>query len=51
MAFFLSYILLTIYRCDPSHVSFYSKRTLEFIAKEFNWKIEFFDQDLALFSS
>ena len=33
---------------DPTHVVFYCKETIEYIAKIFNWKIEILDKNIAI---
>ena len=37
------------YNRDPTHISFYSKKTMSWIAKNFNWTIKFFDSNVTLF--
>lgn len=37
------------YHKDMTHVSFYSKETMEWIAKYFNWKIIFLSQQVIIF--
>lgn len=37
------------YNRDPTHISFYSKKTMSWIAKNFNWTIKFSDSTVTLF--
>jgi len=37
------------YRRDPTHVSFYSSKTMEWIAKKMNWKIDLIKDNVIIF--
>lgn len=39
------------YPRDPTHVSFYSEKTMQWIAKEFSWKIEYQVGNVMLFKT
>ncbi len=39
------------YHRDPTHIAFYSKRTMEWIAGQFLWNIEFPRENVVLFKS
>ncbi len=38
------------YKNDPTHISFYSLMTFQWVAKQFNWQLEIIDKDVVFFT-
>ncbi len=38
------------YKNDPTHISFYSEQTFEWIAQKLNWQLEVIDKDVVFFT-
>ena len=38
------------YQRDPTHIAFYSRKTMRWIAERMNWKVEFPAQNVAIFT-
>ena len=38
------------YQRDPTHIAFYSRKTMRWIAERMNWKVEFPAQNIAIFT-